>query len=179
MISNLETELKILLEKNEFDCLAQNYDLTFITQTNTYFDTIDFQLRNKGCAMRIREKQGNYLFTLKTPDRKGHLEHECILNGNTIEDLKNENILKLLNELNIFDDLIVIGQCVTHRGVVQLDKAELCFDINEYNNQVDYEIEYEYKCDHNGIEVFNDILKPIHKTYTHNCKSKIARACQV
>lgn len=177
MNSNIETELKVLVNKDEFNMLKSNYDLTFIKQINTYFDTRDFQLRKQGCAMRIRERENQFLFTLKTPDVNGHVEHECIVNGKGVEALQDERILALLKELHLTGEFVVIGELVTQRGVVQLESAELCFDINEYNNTVDYEIEYEYKFPHDGRTVFNEILKPIHKTYIQNCKSKIARAC--
>ena len=54
MKSNVETELKILLTEDQFKTLCASYDLTFVKQVNTYFDTEDDQLKKKKCSMRIR-----------------------------------------------------------------------------------------------------------------------------
>ncbi len=84
MINHLETEYKLLVTKEQFDSLSALYpDKTFIPQYNTYYDTKDMQLRQLKCAMRIREKENKFLFTLKTPDPDGHLEHECFVNENS------------------------------------------------------------------------------------------------
>ena len=40
----------------------------------------------------------------------------------------------------------------------------------------DYEIEYEYTSDHDGIHFFNSILEKYGLKWTKNCPSKIARA---
>ena len=72
-------------------------------------------------------------------------------------------------------NIIVIGECTTYRAVINTDKAELCFDINEYNGITDYEIEYEQTCDHDGITEFNKILSQVGLTYFRNCPSKIKR----
>ena len=145
---------------------------------NTYFDTEDDQLKKMKCSMRIRQKENTYLFTCKTPDINGRNEHECYVHGNSAGDLNTPEIHQLLSELGIHGELHQIGKLTTYRAVIELPDAELCFDINEYNNTKDYEIEYEYKHPHNGIAQFNEILKPIGVAYTKNCRSKIARACQ-
>ena len=178
MKSNVETELKILLTEDQFKTLCASYDLTFVKQVNTYFDTEDDQLKKMKCSMRIRQKENTYLFTCKTPDINGRNEHECYVHGNSAGDLNTPEIHQLLSELGIHGELHQIGELTTYRAVIELPDAELCFDINEYNNTKDYEIEYEYKHPHNGIAQFNEILKPIGAAYTKNCKSKIARACQ-
>ena len=61
-------------------------------------------------------------------------------------------------------------------SVFESEFAELCFDINYYNDKIDYEIEYEYKANHDGFTLFNSILSSIDLPYTKNCKSKIQRA---
>ena len=68
-----------------------------------------------------------------------------------------------------------LGKCVTYRAVVELEKAELCFDINEYNGITDYEIEYEQTAEHDGISEFNKILSQVNLRYEKNCASKIKR----
>lgn len=177
MINHLETEYKLLVIKEQFECLSALYpNKTFIPQCNTYYDTKDMQLRQLKCAMRIREKENKFLFTLKTPDPDGHLEHECFVNENSIKVFDEPSIKKLLNELGIHDEIVMITNLKTTRAVVDTGIAELCFDINEYNGITDYEIEYELTADHNGIETFNKILAAAGLHYEENCPSKIARA---
>ena len=60
--------------------------------------------------------------------------------------------------------------------MIDTGQAELCFDYNEYGDNSDYEIEYEYKTEHDGKNKFNEILLEIGLHYEKNCSSKIARA---
>lgn len=177
MINHVETEYKLLVCKEEFERLSDLYpDKTFKEQINTYYDTKDMQLRKLKCAMRIREIDGKFLFTLKTPDPNGHLEHECYVNQNNANVFNEADIKKLLNELGIYEQIIMVTNLKTYRAVVNTGKAELCFDINEYNGCIDYEIEYEETVEHDGINEFNKILAEAELHYERNCMSKIARA---
>lgn len=177
-MKNLEIEYKLLCSKEQFEQLSALYQpLKFIKQVNTYYDTEDQQLRQLHCAMRIREKEGSFIFTLKEPMEEGHLEHEWILNDNSINAIMNHNeIQELLHRLNIQKELHVTAHLETYRAVVQLHQAELCFDINHYSNQTDYEIEYECTEPHDGKAIFNQILNQVDLHYEKNCMSKIARA---
>lgn len=177
MINHVETEYKLLVNKEDFEKLSALYpDKIFIKQINTYYDTKDMQLRNMKCAMRIREKDNKFLFTLKTPDPNGHLEHECYVSKNSIDVFSEPDIKKLLEELGISKQIIMITNLKTERAVINTGKAELCFDINEYNGFIDYEIEYEEIVEHDGISEFNKILEKAGLRYESNCMSKIARA---
>lgn len=177
MINHVETEYKLLVNKEDFEKLSALYpNKTFIQQINTYYDTKDMQLRNMKCAMRIREKNNQFLFTLKTPVPNGHLEHECYVDKNDSDVFNEPNIKNLLDKLGITEELVMITNLKTKRAVVNTGKAELCFDINEYNGFIDYEIEYEETIDHDGISEFNKILAEASLHYESNCKSKIARA---
>lgn len=177
MINHLETEYKLLVSKEQFEQLSTLYpDKTFVPQSNTYYDTMDMQLRQLKCAMRIREKENTFLFTLKTPDPHGHLEHECLVSENSCEVFKVDPIKSLLNELGIHGEIIMVTYLKTYRAVVNTGCAELCFDINEYNGITDYEIEYELTQEHDGVTAFNEILSAVGLRYESNCQSKIARA---
>ncbi|MGN1343405.1 MAG: CYTH domain-containing protein [Traorella sp.] len=176
MINNIEIEFKILVNKEKFEELSNLYpNKQFIKQVNTYYDTKNYDLRKKHCAMRIREKENTYMITLKVPTTKGHEEFECFVDRNNPEVFKSSDISIVLHQLGIFEDVEVIGECTTNRAIVKTDKAELCFDINEYNSITDYEIEYEQTCDHDGISEFNKILSKVDLRYEKNCASKIRR----
>lgn len=177
MINHVETEYKLLVNKEDFEKLSALYpNKTFIQQINTYYDTKDMQLRNMKCAMRIREKENKFLFTLKTPDPNGHLEHECYVDKNSIDVFSEPAIKKLLDELGIHEQIVMITNLKTERAVINTGKAELCFDINEYNGFIDYEIEYEETVAHDGVNEFNKLLSEAGLHYERNCMSKIARA---
>lgn len=47
----------------------------------------------------------------------------------------------------------------TIRRITQLENAELSLDETHFPKHTDYEIEYEYRKDHDGISVFNQILE--------------------
>lgn len=179
MNNNLEIEYKILLSEEQFNELSKSYpNLTFIKQTNTYYDTDSFTLRKQGCGMRIRERENKFLFTCKVPTRQGHMEHEIFVKENSVEALNIPEIQTLIQSLGVISPVHPIATCTTYRAIVKLEKAELCFDINDYNGIRDYEVEYECCEIHNGIEEFNKILNSIGLHYTKNCKSKIARTME-
>ena len=55
MNKHVEKEYKMLVSKEQFDKLCSLYEnLNFITQTNTYYDTVNGDIQKKKGAMRIR-----------------------------------------------------------------------------------------------------------------------------
>ena len=59
MNKHVEKEYKMLVNKEQFDKLCSLYEnLNFITQTNTYYDTVNGDIQKKKGAMRIRERNG-------------------------------------------------------------------------------------------------------------------------
>lgn len=177
MNTNIEKEFKLLVDEEVFYKLCSFYpQLQFKKQVNTYYDTIDHQIQKRKGAMRIREVNDEYIFTLKLWKDEDLLEFECEVDDNTLASLQKDEVQELLTAYDIQGELYELTTLITHRGMIITDDAELCFDINEYNNHKDYEIEYEYKRDHDGYEVFNKILKQVSLSYTKNCSSKIKRA---
>lgn len=65
---------------------------------------------------------------------------------------------------------------MTWRSVIKTENAEICLDKNIYRDRIDYEIEYEYKKEHDELRIFQDILAKVSLHYERNCLSKIARA---
>ena len=66
MKEHIENEYKVLLNQEQFDVLIEllRPEPAFC-QTNRYFDTAERYLQKHGGALRIREKNGQFLFTLK------------------------------------------------------------------------------------------------------------------
>ncbi len=178
MNKNIEIELKILVEKEKFYELLNLYpDISFKKQVNVYYDTLDYQILKKHGAMRIRTKD-THTFTFKNGTSNGLEEYECIVSENSISALNTSEITEFLNSHNIYGPFQEISTLSTYRGIVETENAEICFDINEYNGITDYEIEYEYKNNHDGVKCFNKILENVNIKYNYNCLSKIQRAIE-
>lgn len=177
MYKNIEKELKILVTKEKFDLLCNLYkSLIFNKQINQYYDTADNLIRSKHGAMRIRTINHKHIFTLKIFQNNDLLEFECEVSENSIVALNHPDIITLLNSYNITGPFIKIASLTTYRAKVVNKDAELCFDENHYNGICDYEIEYEFKREHDGISNFNQILNQVDLHYESNCHSKIWRA---
>ena len=179
MDRHYEKEFKILVNKEQFYSLKEDYEpLDIDIQTNIYFDTEDKEIEKMKGAMRIRTKDDQHIFTLKVQTHDGLKECECEVDGNDVSSLYKDEILMLLNEYGICGPFYPIASLTTHRAVFESEVAELCFDINYYNNCIDYEIEYEFKKEHDGFTLFNAFLSKVDLTYKKNCLSKIQRALQ-
>ena len=165
----IETELKILLTRQQFDTLAAQYQpLEFVEQKNTYY------LSNNSFhyAFRIRERNGETLFTLKHKVNGETDEYEKVLTG-PIED--DPDVLATLARFGQYPPFRVMGYLITERAMVITEWAELCFDINHYNGITDYEIEYEVKKPHRHKQEFRKILAKAGIEYVPNRQSKYQR----
>lgn len=177
MKNGIEKEYKILLSEKQFKALCSTYEpLHFIKQVNTYYDTAHMDIQKKHGAMRIREKENTCIFTLKMRHGADLMEHECIVPYHTTQAFEIPDIKNILNMYGLQGPFKKIAVCTTYRAVIADEFAELCFDINMYGDVTDYEIEYEYMCEHDGLSAFRKILEPIAVTYHKNCASKIKRA---
>lgn len=177
MNKNIEKEYKVLVTKDQFEALRCLYkNLEFIRQINTYYDTDSMAIKEKQGAMRIRTLKDTCIFTLKLNIGHKLYEYETFVKDDTLEALQQSDIKALLNEFHIQGDLKRLTQLVTERAIIETDYAEICFDISTYQGKTDYEIEYEYKKDHDGLTAFQTFLKPIGISYKTNCISKIQRA---
>lgn len=172
-----ERELKILLTQDQYHQLLETYHFQKpIKQVNTYFDYRD-ELKNSGSALRIRSLKDQNLLTLKRPlDAITKKEYEYPVPDNNLDQVP-ENIWKQIKQyVPEKSQLQPIATFTTYRSLLITDQGEFCLDKNVFSNKIDYELEYEYKSEHNGIEVLNNFLKPIGLTYTKNGPSKIKRA---
>ena len=171
MTEQIEIEFKNLLTKTEFEQLLGNFHISddqFITQKNHYFDTPEFLLKDRACALRIREKDGQYEMTLKQPltTGQGLLETnielvseaaQAILNGTP---LSQSEILNKIQLLGIkANDLSCFGTLTTTRAEIPYEGGLLVFDKSTYFSITDYELEYETSHYEDGKRIFNNLLK--------------------
>ncbi|WP_394583311.1 CYTH domain-containing protein [Cytobacillus firmus] len=175
---NIEIEFKNMITTDEFTALMNFLNLRsedFSEQENHYFDTPDFLLKEKGSALRIRQKYGSFELTLKQPHPEGLLEtNEDLSESEAAEMIKNgkiprEQIKKSLEELGIkTDNLRYFGSLTTKRAEKEYNKGLAVLDHSRYLNKEDFEIEFEVDDRKEGKMVFLNLLQqlniPVRKT---------------
>lgn len=178
MYNQMERELKCLISKEQYDQIIKSYDFSKSwIQINTYYDTTSKQVKKQNAAVRIRTIDSKKIFTLKIrKDKLTHFEYEKEISTDKIDNINDPEVLSWLQKLNLSEPLKKTVVIQTERRIYRTEEAELCADYNIFNDIHDYEIEYEYLKEHDGIKTFNEILHPFHMKYEKNCPSKIARA---
>lgn len=180
MFNNQERELKVILNKEQYDQLLNSYDFDEpILQKNTYFDSFDQQLKKAQCAVRIRNIGSENILTVKKPkDAITKYEYEFPISPEsyTIEDLHPSEKDHLESIIHLNEKLYPTVVFETIRRNLKTRDAVISLDKTVFANHTDYELEYEYSDDHDGISRLNEFLKPIHITYQKNGPSKLARA---
>lgn len=179
MYDQIERELKVLITKDEYETLLRSYDFGKpVIQKNVYFDDDKGSVRQLG-ALRIRTVNGKRILTLKIrKDSITQTELEKETDTENISAITDSEIRNWFALYQIPDALHRFASSETVRRIAELPNAELCLDISRFGNHTDYEIEYEYKKDHDGIHCFNEILSRVGLVYEKNAPSKLARAVQ-
>jgi uncharacterized protein YjbK len=187
MSETIEIEFKNLLTKVEYENLLKTFNVKekdIVMQSNHYFDTPEFDLKNLGSALRIREKRNNLELTLKQPAAVGLLETTQHLSVNEFQAAIQQQIFpkgivqERLEQLKIaFNKIVYFGSLTTKRAELPYKVGLLVLDHSFYLKKEDYEIEYEVEDFQTGQLVFQELLKqydiPIRKT-----QNKIARFYQ-
>lgn len=135
----IECEKKIMLTDKEYNIILALFADTQKThfQRNYYYDTDDLKFNKQGITCRIREKDGEYVATVK--------QHNWGSEYCSIERIR--TVSKEFNG-NIFSDMNVKLQgCLeTLRTVIYVDDdIEIVLDKSDYLGTEDYELEIEYK----------------------------------
>lgn len=184
-MNDQERELKVLISKEQADTLLrQNRFMPARRQINTYYDTADRTLRRQGIAARIRTIKGQteddpdqYILTVKKPlDSITKYEFERPVHTNVLSDLNEEEADWIHQKIEESEPLQPVATFMTDRSICTLPDAEYSIDHTRFRNHDDYEAEYEYRTDHDGISAFNKILEPAGIQWKENGPSKIARA---
>ncbi|MFD2759816.1 CYTH domain-containing protein [Lentibacillus juripiscarius] len=167
MTQEIEIEYKNMLTKSEFDRLLASlpFPEEAHTQTNYYFETPDFSLKEHGCALRIREKDGSFTLTLKEPHSTGLLEThneltrqqaDSWLNGKPAN--ANKTADQLADKGIHTDDLLYHGSLTTHRRELTYGDVLLVLDDNTYLGKTDYELELEAPSEKTGQTAMQQLL---------------------
>lgn len=152
MSLSIECEKRIIVSFEEykklFDFFIKEKDATIIKQTNHYFDTKSFALRNAHATLRIREiENGSSEVTLKTRDNIGDLETTETLT-HTIEEYNNVvfpvSIQKKIKEITE-ENVIYFGYLKTKRLEIKVGDYLIALDENHYLEKIDFNLEVEGK----------------------------------
>ncbi|KIL50208.1 hypothetical protein KP77_15830 [Jeotgalibacillus alimentarius] len=166
MPQELEIEFKNMLTEKEYHDLYTAFDMDSpVSQTNHYFDTPLFQLKEARSALRIREKDGKLTLTLKQPVEEGLLETHQPVSSLDLEDmlsgggLVGGEIAEMLELMNISPKQIVhFGSLQTNRSETPYKNGLLVLDHSSYLGIEDYELEYEVTSHDEGKENFLSLL---------------------
>ncbi|WP_174612810.1 CYTH domain-containing protein [Virgibacillus ihumii] len=167
MAQEIEIEFKNLLTKTEFERLLNSlpFPAQPQTQTNYYFETADFKLKENGSALRIRKKQEAYSLTLKQPHREGLLETHDPLTDQEAEQWLNgqivmkQHVRRQLEALHIDpENLIYFGSLTTERRELNYKDVLLVLDYSTYGDTADYELELEAASAEAGQRMIDEIL---------------------
>lgn len=168
MAQEIEIEYKNLLTEKEFKQLLNTFPFpdSGTWQTNYYFETKNFSLKEKGSALRIREKAGRFVLTLKEPHPDGLLETHDSLTDNEADSwingafIQKDHVGKQLELLGIkLNDLVYYGKLETKRYETNYLGTLLVLDYSTYNETSDYELEIEAKSREDGLNMFHSIIE--------------------
>jgi uncharacterized protein YjbK len=184
LTQNIEIEFKNMLTKHEYDHLIAFFKVSknqIFRQENHYFDTPNYELREKQTALRIRKKDTNYEMTLKQPAAVGLLETNQPMSEEDAQlaihygKLPSGLIQRLIEECEIsFSTLEYFGTLITERVEFEYQKGLLVLDHSIYLNTEDYELEYEVENYQNGEKIFFELLEHF-KIPCRNTENKIRR----
>ena len=170
MSQEIEIEFKNNLTKKQYEELLTSFhiaDEMILRQTNHYFDTPTWHLKNQASGLRIRETKEKIVCTLKEKTSKHtHLETTDVLTKEQAGSMLNGNAFlaptvkeKLIQIKVPIDQLAVFGSLTTDRVEVPYMGGTLVFDHSFYLNRDDYEVEYEANDEKIGAQIFEEFLK--------------------
>lgn len=171
MAQEIEIEFKNLLDIEEYNRLEDFFEMKDIkanSHINHYFETEHFDLKKKGAALRIREKDNFFQLTLKEPHEEGLLEtHDTMSAEEAASWINNDIIPKAqvaaqLNQLGIdFAALRYGGTLKTDRKETVYKDTTIVLDYSSYNGQEDFELEIEATDRAHGENVFEELLNEL------------------
>ena len=156
MTFELEQELKVLLNKKQFDDLLSFWQLDplqpSVKQHNTYYDSSDQKLKSFNAALRLRNFEHSSVWTIKHKQNKfqSHEYHQenshPLLPPVTLSQqfIHETRLITFLSEQAIeLNELKQSYDIQTQRWLVTAEFGEFALDLSHYGDKVDYELELE------------------------------------
>lgn len=185
MSTNIEIEVKVLLEKDDFAKVLERMETEKskrLTQTNHYIDSDTFALRRYGMALRIRETE-DFVLTLKTPLAEGLLEKNQSISWKEYEVFLAKSVFPegpiahFLESLGIrVDTLRILTSLTTVRTVIHYKDGILSLDENTYDDYHDFELEMEANSIGDATSLLQEVCETCRVPFILNTRSKQARA---
>ena len=184
MSNAIEIEAKVLVSQDDYRKLLKLFpDHPRYIQTNYYIDSEERILAKSGIALRIREKNGQFDMTLKTPLSQGLLEKNAPLSVNEFCAFRDFNefpkcdIKRFLTMLDFeVADLKILTSLTTERVDVDYEGGLLSFDRNSYSGKIDYEVEFEYNNMEGAEAILGELLNKNGVPCEFSSQRKAARA---
>lgn len=171
MSRHIEIEYKNMITEAEFRNFIKYFSIAdhdFILQKNYYFETPEYALKNARAALRIREKQGRFVLTLKEEKPYGHLETTQQLLEDSARDIIRTGrfpegpVFARLKEIGVDAHKIrYIGKLETERAEIPYAGGLLVLDRSSYFQKVDFEVEYEVDDPEAGKKIFHALLQKL------------------
>ncbi|MFX3673260.1 MAG: CYTH domain-containing protein [Paenisporosarcina sp.] len=166
MSNQIEIEFKNLLTREEFQNLCQAFSVRntdFHSQTNTYFDTPNFDLRDSKSGFRLRVLAKRNELTLKSPSTDIHTMIETTeLVSNEIRDIILQQGFIDTKQFAAFSHLPPLlhafGSLRTERAEIAYEGGLLVLDHSHYMQKEDFEVEYEVEDVELGRTLFLELL---------------------
>ena len=167
MSNAIEIEAKVLVQEDDYRKLTKLFpDAQRYKQVNYYIDSQDRALARSGIALRIREKNGQFELTLKTPLSQGLLEKNAPITMNEFcalrdfDEFPKNDLRRFLTMLDFnVDELKILTSLTTERMDVDYKKGLLSIDRNSYSGKIDYEVEFEFNNMEDAEQILGDFLK--------------------
>lgn len=162
-----EYEKKVLLSKEEYYFLLNRVKAKVLPdiQINYYYDTENLAFAKSDITCRIREKNGEYIATVKSHNANFNIENSKKVNSQWDTSFFDFSTLKYW------------GNLVTLRHKIKPCKeVEICLDKNIYLDDVDYELEVEYtEGNETAAEIqLSYIIDALEKAHIINSRSEFA-----
>lgn len=175
MSQQLETEFKNMISRLEYQRLLDHFDrqaTDAIIQTNYYFDTPDFELREARIGLRLRLTDHYRHLTLKQPsgknqmieitDKLTHNEAQAVITDGAMPEAPAIRAELAKHQLSL-DNVSRFAAFETRRIETEIPNSTLVFDECHFDHYTDYELEMETTLEPaDGEQQFLDLLKQHH-----------------
>ncbi|SJZ53521.1 Uncharacterized protein YjbK [Pilibacter termitis] len=185
MSENLEIEFKTMLSEEEYLHVLHYFngnETNSFTQENHYFDTENFELKNRKIGLRVRTLPTSAELTIKIPQTIGKLEINAPLSVAQAKKILSENklpknnvVAKKLEELSLeVDTFKHFGTLTTKRVEVEVPEGLIALDESWYGDGHDYELELEVSDAEEGKKAWLQLLETL-SIQNKPAKNKVAR----
>ncbi len=187
MSTNIEIEVKTLINRDEYDRVLNFFKLEkkeAVEQVNFYIDTKTFDLRKHEVSLRVRKLNG-FVMTLKTPLSEGLLEKSQLISENEFNQFIDDNvfpegpIFEFIERLYVNpNSLTTLAHLKTTRINIPYNGYMLAVDMNEFGDEIDYELEMEGSSVEKARFFLEEVCEKVDIKFKENKSSKQRRALQ-